>query len=247
MKATLLGSGDPLGMPVPMCGCEYCKDGPERLRAGLMVETKETTLVFDAGPDIRQQLLETGVEEADAFFATHCHFDHFGGLPELHTLDNFTDSEINLYGSEAVEEYIEDVYNWIDIKIHRTDRKVEFEDLEVHPFEVEHSEFLPMQGFSIEKENKKIVYIPDLKRLPENEKYKDADILFVDGMYLFEKHVEEDEDHASGKELKKQIEKIKAEKVILLGISEHFNQMTLQQEEEATEYEIGGDFQVYNV
>jgi len=247
MKATLLGSGDPLGMPVPMCNCEYCEEGPSRLRAGLLVETEETTLVFDAGPDIHQQLLETGVESVDGFFATHCHFDHFGGLPELHTLDRFTESEINLYGSEAVEEYIEEVYTWIDIQVHRTTEKVDISDCEIHSFEVEHSEFLPMQGFTIKKDGKKIVYIPDLKHLPESEKYKDADLLFVHGMYLFEKHVEEDEDHASGEELKKQIEKVNADKVVLIGNSEHFNKMTIQEEKEATEYEIGEDFEQYNI
>jgi len=243
MKATILGSGDPLGMPIPMCGCEYCEEGPERLRAGLMVQTEETTLVFDVGPDIRQQLLETGVEEVDGFFATHCHFDRFGGLPELHTLDQHTESEINLYGSEAIEE----VYSWINIEVHSTDGNTELGDLEVTSFEVEHNDFLPMQGFSIQKNGKKIVYIPDLKHLPESDKYRNADILFVDGMYLFEKHVEEDEDHASGPELKKQIEKAEADKVVLLGISEHFNEMTLQEEEEATEYQIGEDFEQYSI
>ena len=94
---------------------------------------------------------------------------------------------------------------------------------------------------------RKIVYIPDLKSLPDSEAYRDADLLFVDGMYLFEKHVEEDEDHASGEELKEQIEKINAEQVVLIGNSEHFNQMTLEEEKEATEYEIGEDFEQYTI
>lgn len=247
MKATILGSGDPLGMPVPMCDCEYCEEGSERLRAGLLVESQETTLVLDLGPDIRRQLIEADVTDVDGFFATHCHFDHFGGLPELHTVERFTDSEVNLYGSEAIEEYIEEVYSWIDIEVKKTRGKISIGDLEVEAFEVEHSEFLPMQGFAVEKDGRKIVYIPDLKRLPETDEYKDADILFVDGMYLFEKHVEEDEDHASGKELKRQIEKVGAEKVVLIGNSEHFNKMSLKEEREATEYEIGEDFNEYSI
>ena len=247
MKATILGSGDPLGMPVPMCNCEYCAEGPERLRSGVMVETGETNIVLDIGPDIRQQLLETGVENVDAFFATHCHHDHFGGLPDLHTIENFTDSEVSLYGSGAVQDYISEVYSWTNIEVQSSEDTVEAGELEVESFEVEHSEFLPMQGFAVKHKGKKIVYIPDLKRLPESEAYKDADILFVDGMYLFEKHVEQDEDHASGKELKEQIEKAEAEKIVLIGNSEHFNQMTLEEEKKATEYEMGEDFNSYKI
>lgn len=246
MKATILGSGDPLGMPVPMCDCEYCEEGPERLRAGLMVEADGKTLVFDVGPDIRQQLIETGVKNVDGFFATHCHFDHFGGIPDLHTVQEFTESGIDLYGSEAIEEYIEDVYSWIDIEINKA-KEEEFGEVKVEGFEVDHSDFFPMQGFSIKCDGKKVVYIPDLKSLPDSEKYRNADILFVDGMYFFKKHIEEDEDHASGQELKEQIEKADAEKVVLIGNSEQFNKMTLEEEKQATEYEIGEDFKEYRV
>ena len=234
-------------MPIPICDCEYCENGPERLRAGLLVETDESTVVFDIGPDIRQQLLETNTESVDAFFATHCHHDHFGGLPDLHTVENFTDTDIQLYGSKAVQEYIDEVYSWTGVEVKSADSMVEAGDIEVESFEVEHSEFLPMQGFAATHQGKKIVYIPDLKQLPESETYRDADILFVDGMYLFEKHVEEDEDHASGEELKEQIQKVNAEKVVLVGNSEHFNQMTLEEEKEATEYEVGEDFAEYTL
>ena len=247
MKATVLGSGGPLGMPVPMCECEYCEESPERLRAGLMVETEDTTVVLDLGPDIGQQLIEVGVDEVDAFFATHCHFDHFGGLPELDNTGRFTESEIKLYGSEAVEDYREEVFSWTNVDFEVIEDRKEIGDLTVEAFPVEHNDYLPMQGFSVTRDDEKVVYIPDLKSLPGSEKYRDADILFVDGMYLFEKHVEEDEDHASGEELKQEIEKVGADKIVLLGNSEHFNQMTLEEEREATEYEIGEDFNEYQV
>lgn len=245
MKATILGSGGPLGMPVPMCDCEYCKEGPERLRAGLKVETQETTLIFDVSPDIREQLIKTDTQKVDGFFPTHAHFDHFGGFPELHNLDNFTDSEVQVYGSEAIQDYIEDVFNWTDVNFELVEKRMEFQDLNVETFPVEHNDYLPMKGFSVIQDNRKIVYIPDLKSLPESDIYKNADLLFIDGMYFFETHVEEDEDHASGEKLKQEIEKCNADKVVLLGNSEHFNQMTLEEMENSTEYEIGKDFKQY--
>lgn len=243
MKVTLLGSGDPIGMPVPLCDCEYCDQDIERLRPGLLVESDDTALVFDIGPDIRQQLMETGVDDVDGFFPTHCHFDHFGGLPELHQLYTFANEEISVYGSEAVEEYIQDSFPWINVDFEVfQDGERNFGDLSVKSFQIEHAETMPMQGFSVEKDDKKVVYIPDLKQVPENDVYRDADLLIVDGMYLFVKHVEADEDHASGLELQKQIEKIDAERTILVNISEHFNEMTLEEEKDGTEYEIGKDF-----
>lgn len=246
MKAVLLGTGDPLGMPVPLCDCRYCRQGQERLRTGLLVETSEVSMVFDIGPDIRQQLLEVETGSVDAFFATHCHVDHFGGLPELHQLHTFTDKDVKLYGSGAVEEYIEGSFPWVNIDFHRLENSSErIRDAEVHSFKVEHAENMPMQGFAVEKDGKKIVYIPDLKKLPENQAYRDADIAFVDGMYLFKKHVEEDENHATGEKLKEEIEKINADKVVLVNSSEHFNQMTRKEEKQETRYTIGEDLQEY--
>lgn len=208
-----------------------------------MVETGETTLVFDLGPDIRQQLIETGVESVDGFFATHCHVDHFGGLPELHQIQNFAGEEVKLYGSRPVEEYIQDSFPWVSIgfEVFQNEER-RFGDVTVKSFEVEHSEVLPMQGFSVEKDGKKAVYVPDLRRVPENEAFRDADILVVDGLYLFEKHFEEDTDHASGEELREEIEKIDADRTILVNISEHFNEMTPEEERAETKYEIGEDF-----
>jgi phosphoribosyl 1,2-cyclic phosphate phosphodiesterase len=230
-------------MPMPMCSCKYCSEAPERLRPGLLIETENTALVFDIGPDLRQQLIETGVEDVDGFFTTHCHIDHFGGLPELHQLHTFTNENIKLYGSKAVEEYIEDSYPWVNIDFNNfQDKEKEFGDLTIHSFKVEHAGYMPMQGFSVEKDGKKIVYIPDLKAVPENEAWKDADLLFVDGMYLFKKHVEDDQNHAAKEELRKQIEKLDADRTILVNISEHFNKMTLEEEKEGTEFELGKDF-----
>jgi len=37
MDVTLLGSGDALGMPAPLCDCEYCTESDPRRRPGLLV------------------------------------------------------------------------------------------------------------------------------------------------------------------------------------------------------------------
>jgi len=76
MKVTLLGSGDAIGMPAPMCSCEYCKESDKRRRSGLLIETEDTTLVIDISPDIKEKLHHEEIHDVDGFLVTHFHFDH---------------------------------------------------------------------------------------------------------------------------------------------------------------------------
>ena len=45
-----------------------------------------TTLLIDASPDLRQQVLEHGVRRIDAVLFTHAHADHCHGLDELRSV-----------------------------------------------------------------------------------------------------------------------------------------------------------------
>lgn len=96
MDITLLGSGEALGVPAPLCNCEYCETSSERRRPGLLVETDQATAVFDVSPDITEQLHTTGTIDVDAFFVTHHHYDHVGGLHELnHAAMEFEEHMLN--------------------------------------------------------------------------------------------------------------------------------------------------------
>lgn len=72
MRITLLGTGGP--RPDPM------RQGPATL-----VEASRLSLLFDAGRGVATQLAKAGtrVEDLDAVFITHHHFDHIGGLADL--------------------------------------------------------------------------------------------------------------------------------------------------------------------
>ncbi|MFB6185387.1 MAG: metal-dependent hydrolase, partial [Halobacteriaceae archaeon] len=74
MNITLLGSGEAVGVPAPLCGCEYCTESPTRRRPGLLIETTATTIVLDIPPEIKEQLHRTNTADVDAFFVTHHHF-----------------------------------------------------------------------------------------------------------------------------------------------------------------------------
>ncbi|HRR93706.1 MAG TPA: MBL fold metallo-hydrolase, partial [Bacteroidales bacterium] len=64
MKVTFLGTGTSQGVPVIACGCKVCRSTDprdNRLRTSLMIETGNTVIIFDAGPDFRQQMLRENV------------------------------------------------------------------------------------------------------------------------------------------------------------------------------------------
>jgi len=87
VRCTLLGTGDAVGVPAPLCDCEYCEESDPRRRPGLLVETEGggdgTTVLLDVPPDVTSALHDAGVTDLDAAFLTHGHYDHAAGLSEL--------------------------------------------------------------------------------------------------------------------------------------------------------------------
>lgn len=233
MKITLLGTGDPIGMPVPP-GDQSVSDWEERNRPSLKVETEETTVVLDVTPDIYRQLYESGTEDVDGFFITHTHNDHAGGLPDLNNLMMRTD--VQVYGSEAVKSYIDDFMPWLEIDFKEIcdGETVEEGDLSVTAVPVEHSEMFSEQAFCVEKDGRKVVYCPDLKAWKDTERLEEPDLLVVDGLYLFEEFMD-DPDHESLEELESEIKKLDAEETVLVNISEHWTEMSTEELERKAE------------
>ena len=86
MKITVLGSGTSQGIPVIACNCEVCRSSDprdNRLRCAILVEEGSTSLLVDAGPDFRQQMLKYHVANLDAVLLTHEHADHIFGLDDI--------------------------------------------------------------------------------------------------------------------------------------------------------------------
>jgi phosphoribosyl 1,2-cyclic phosphate phosphodiesterase len=124
MKVTLLGTGDTTGTPTPGCDCETCgrarELGVERSRFSVHVYNPRTdqSLLIDASPDFRKQLLEHDVSLPDAIVVTHIHFDHLDGLGNAYRLlsdvpvfaANVTDPKTG----ESVAETIQRKYDYLD-------------------------------------------------------------------------------------------------------------------------------------
>lgn len=200
MDVTLLGSGEAVGVPAPLCGCRYCEasrrdssqdeTSQRRRRPALLVETDDATVVLDAGPDLKEQLHRTDTHDVDAFFVTHHHFDHVGGLHELHHAamgfdahvgiegeylpdDAFDpdekpeDPEFAVYLTETALGHLRDATPYfeetLDLRTLAHGEAVAVGDLRVVPFPVRHArpEFDTV-GFAVYHGESKVVYAPDM-------------------------------------------------------------------------------------
>ncbi len=88
---TILGCGSSPGVPRitgDWGACDPLNPKNRRTRAAFMVEQiaedgGKTTVVFDTGPDFREQMIAAGVEHIDAVLYTHSHADHVHGIDDL--------------------------------------------------------------------------------------------------------------------------------------------------------------------
>lgn len=116
MKITFLGTGTSMGIPVIGCGCDCCASHDtrdKRLRTSVMLETGNTVIVVDTGPDFRQQMLREQVKRLDAVIITHSHKDHIGGLDDLRPFNYFMNKSIDVYTTPDTHASVIKDYSYI--------------------------------------------------------------------------------------------------------------------------------------
>jgi phosphoribosyl 1,2-cyclic phosphate phosphodiesterase len=87
---TILGCGSSAGVPRIGTGWGACDPGNlrnRRRRCSILVEKTGaggvTRVLVDASPDLREQLLDVGIDQLDAVLITHDHADHIHGIDDL--------------------------------------------------------------------------------------------------------------------------------------------------------------------
>ena len=86
MKVRILGCGPSYGVPSLSRGYGACNpNNPKniRTRTAMLLKTEQGNIVFDTGPEIRQQLIDAGTPKINALIYTHSHYDHMGGAEDL--------------------------------------------------------------------------------------------------------------------------------------------------------------------
>lgn len=118
---TFLGTGTSQGVPIIGCECDVCKSSDprdKRLRASALVHWRGLTILIDAGPDFRYQMLRAGVKHLDAILLTHSHKDHTGGLDDVRSFNLIEGKPVNIYCQKYVEDSLrrEYAYAFSEIK-----------------------------------------------------------------------------------------------------------------------------------
>lgn len=178
MKITLLGTGTSHGIPVMGCQCKVCKSldpRDKRLRTTALVETEETCLLIDCGPDFRLQMLSIDMcRDIDACLITHEHYDHVGGLDDLRPFSYR--KRLTLYANEYAARHLRErmpyclvrnVYPGVpqlDLQTIQPHDHFQVGDIPVTAISVMHGE-LPILGYRVGD----IAFITDMKTMPEEE------------------------------------------------------------------------------
>ncbi len=102
IKVTFLGTGTSSGVPMVACSCKVCTSNNEkdkRLRSSILVQSATTTIVVDATPDFRCQMLRHKIQKIDALLITHPHKDHVAGIDDTRPFQFFQRAPTKVYGN----------------------------------------------------------------------------------------------------------------------------------------------------
>ena len=181
MKVTFLGTGTSQGIPVIACNCETCRSTDvkdNRLRTSVLIESENTTLIIDTGPDFRQQMLREKVQRLDAILFTHEHKDHIAGLDDIRAFNFVHQKPMDVYGEERVITALKQEFPYIFAeKKYPGVPKVEIHELNSYEFTINNLKILPIRvmhyrlpilGFRIGE----FSYITDANYISEEEKEK---------------------------------------------------------------------------
>jgi phosphoribosyl 1,2-cyclic phosphate phosphodiesterase len=120
VKITVLGSGTSVGIPalgkLGWGKCDPTNPKNKRQRCSLLIQDKETTILVDAGPDIKNQLIEHNIKKLDGVFITHEHSDHISGLDELRPYYFYNKEKIKIYTNAETSKVLLDRFTYLFTK-----------------------------------------------------------------------------------------------------------------------------------
>lgn len=200
MRLTFLGTGTSQGIPVIACECEVCistDTRDKRLRTSVLIESENTSVAIDSGPDFRQQMLNSNQKKLDAIVYTHEHKDHVAGLDDVRAFNFKSKKDMEVFGSQNVINALKNEFHYIfsefkypgvpSVNINKIKKDSIFSigDINFTTIEVMHHK-LPVFSYRIND----LVYITDANQVDDQElqKLKGCKTLIINALRK-EKHL----------------------------------------------------------
>ncbi|NPV01125.1 MAG: MBL fold metallo-hydrolase [Brevinematales bacterium] len=178
-RLIFLGTGTSNGVPVLGCKCEVCTSADprdNRLRTSAYLETVTgERILFDIGPDFREQSLRHNILRIDGVLVTHPHYDHIGGLDDIRQVNFTMGGPIDVYGTRDTLAEIRERCGYmfrvsqegggkpkIGLREVEPYREFTVRSVSIMPFTVMHGE-ISILGYRIGD----LVYITDASAIPE--------------------------------------------------------------------------------
>lgn len=199
LEVVILGSGTSQGVPVVGCTCTVCGSSnpcDKRLRSSILVRNNETTIVIDAGPDFRQQMLREKARKLDAVLITHNHKDHTGGLDDVRAFNWIQKKPMDIYARNSVLNAVRNEYSYAfaenkypgvpDMNLFEIDGKpLTIGTMKLLPIDAMHHQ-MPVYGFRIND----FSYLTDANHIEQKEldKMKGSRVIIINALRK-EKHI----------------------------------------------------------
>lgn len=226
MKLTFLGTGTSQGIPVIACDCDVCRSTDfkdKRLRTSVLIESENTSVAIDSGPDFRQQMLNCNQKKLDAIVFTHEHKDHVAGLDDVRAFNFRSNNDMEVYASQNVSDALKREFHYVfsefkypgvpsvNINLINKDSVFSIGDIDFKTIQVFHYK-LPVYSYRV----KDLVYITDANKIENKEidKMIGCETLIINALRK-EKHIS----HFNLEDAIKFSEKIGAKKVYLIHLS----------------------------
>lgn len=237
MKVTFLGTGTSQGVPIIACDCEVCQSDDlhdKRLRSSVFIEHNGVSMLIDAGPDFRQQMLRENIKDLDAILLTHEHKDHVGGLDDVRAFNYVLNRPMDIYAQERVLNHLQVEYSYVfsekpypgvpQMELHPiASSPFSVRGIKVQPIMVKHFK-LPVTAFRIED----FSYVTDANYIEpdEIEKLKGSRVLVVNALRR-EEHIS----HFTLSQALSLVEAINPERAYLTHISHQLGRYSDVQKE----------------
>lgn len=241
LRATFLGTGTSVGIPVVTCDCAVCaSEDPRnrRLRASLLLEWPAedapdgtARLLVDTATDLRQQALRAGIDRIDGVLYTHAHADHVLGLDELRIYNFVHRRPIPLFGTEETLEAIQRMFAYAfdptGVGVPRLKPRVVGSRAEILGMIVELPRVRHGEGEVLAVRIGGFAYVTDCSGIPDPaaERLRDLDLLVIDALRR-----KPHRSHFSLDQALAEIERLAPRRALLTHLSHEFDHAALEEE-----------------